>query len=135
MSHDIKLFNETLRKENWLQMSFHVDVKEVCKVYKIMYLHEMTAWFKLKFLATTETVPKHYRETRSYETSQPENTKTITQAIGIQRKRHLWCASKWAIALEQIFSKTFFKTMRGNVLSKTPCLIKTFKTKHFIIWF
>jgi len=86
MSHDIKLFNETLQKYNGLQMSFHVDVKHVCRLYKIMRLHETTAWFKLKFLATTETVPKHCRETRSYGTSQPENTKTITQAIGIQRK-------------------------------------------------
>lgn len=60
--------------------------RQVCKVYKIMYLYKTTAGFKLKFLATTETVPKHYRETRSYETSQPENTEAITQAIGIQKK-------------------------------------------------
>lgn len=29
----------------------------------------------------TEIVSKHYKETRSYETSKPENKETITQAI------------------------------------------------------
>lgn len=61
--------------------SFMLTLNRQTKAYKIIYLYKTIARFKLKFLATTETTAKHYREARLYETSQTENTETITQAI------------------------------------------------------